>query len=365
MKLMMLLGLFFFSVSRAETLDTNQLAFNANYEELRSLLQTRERRQAAELGKNMITLAESIYDESSSQLADFYLLVNSLVANEIMFNRSLGDVGLARRSLLLNRQVYGEGSEQEIRGHASLLKIIFYGRIDDKQEEFKKARLSALSAVKEIQTKEVADLYVLLSSLGFSTKSARKRYADIGADMYSEVLGESSYEALQARVGATRFLPMSKQISEIKKLIPLFQSDERSLRMRAAMHQKLSVLYLRKGEDELSMEQNLLAYTDCKRLGENSDIDAASYMPILKENPAYPRKAQRKGIEGYVVLEYTVSKEGFVKNPTVVDSNAPGIFDKAALDAAQKYRYLPMIVSGVPIDVPGVKTRITFEMADN
>jgi len=35
------------------------------------------------------------------------------------------------------------------------------------------------------------------------------------------------------------------------------------------------------------------------------------------------------------------------------------------LEAAQKYRYLPMIVSGVPIDVPGVKTRITFEMADN
>ena len=57
---MMLLGLFFFSVSRAETLDTNQLAYNANYEELRSLLQTRELRQAAELGKNMITLAESI-----------------------------------------------------------------------------------------------------------------------------------------------------------------------------------------------------------------------------------------------------------------------------------------------------------------
>ena len=58
-------------------------------------------------------------------------------------------------------------------------------------------------------------------------------------------------------------------------------------------------------------------------------------------------------------------KEGFVKNPTVIDSNAPGIFDQPALDAALKYRYLPMIVSGVPVDVPGVKTRITFEMADN
>ena len=60
-----------------------------------------------------------------------------------------------------------------------------------------------------------------------------------------------------------------------------------------------------------------------------------------------------------------MSKEGFVKNPTVIDSSAPGIFDEAASDAALKYRYLPALVKGVPVDVPGVKTRITFEMADN
>ena len=349
----------------AETVDSDRLAFNAKYEELRSLLEKRERKQAVELGMNMIKLAESIYDESSPQLADFYSLVNALVANQIMFNRSLGDVGLARRSLSLNTQAYGEGSEQAIRGHAALLKIIFYGWIEDKQSAFKKARLSALSAVKNMETKEVADLYVLLSSLGFSTKSLRKKYADIGADMYSEVLGESSYEAFQARFAATRFLSISKQISEIKKLISLFQSDERSLRMRAAMHQKLSVLYLRKGKDDLSMEQNLLAYGDFKKIGENIDIDAASYMPVLKANPGYPLRAQRKGIGGYVVLEYTVSKEGFVKNPVVIDSSHPRIFHKAALEAALKYRYLPALLNGVPVDVPGVKTRITFEMADN
>ena len=365
MKFVMLLSAFFYSVALADSVDSDRLAFNAKYEELRSLLKEGERRLAAEQGINMIKLAESIYDESSPQLADFYLLVISLVANEIMFNRRLGDVGLARRSLSLNTQVYGEDSEQAIKGHAALLKIIFYGRIEDKQSAFKKARRSALSAAKDMETKEVADLYVLLSSLGFSKKSVRKKYADIGAEMHTAVLGESSFEALQARVGATRFLSFSKQISEIKKLIPLFQSDERSLRLRAAMHQKLSVLYLTDGEDQLSMEQNMLAYADFKKLGENTDIDAASYRPILKANPAYPRMAQRKGIEGYVILQYTVSKEGFVKNPTVIDSSAPGIFDEAALDAALKYRYLPMLLSGVPVDVPGVKTRITFEMANN
>ena len=64
-------------------------------------------------------------------------------------------------------------------------------------------------------------------------------------------------------------------------------------------------------------------------------------------------------------MQYTASKEGFVKNPTVIDSSPPGIFHKVALEAALKYRYLPALVNGVPVDVPGVKTRITFEMADN
>ena len=113
MKFVMLLSAFFYSVALAETEGSDRLAFNGKYEELRSLLEKRERKQAVELGVNMIKLAESIYDESSPQLADFYSLVNALVANEIMFdNGRSGDVGLARRSLSLNTQVYGEGSEQ-------------------------------------------------------------------------------------------------------------------------------------------------------------------------------------------------------------------------------------------------------------
>jgi len=88
------------------------------------------------------------------------------------------------------------------------------------------------------------------------------------------------------------------------------------------------------------------------------------YLPIVKVAPIYPRRAQTRGIEGYVVLEFTVTKTGAVKDPIVVEAKPPGIFDRAASNAALKFKYKPKVVNGEPIEVPGVRNRITFELAD-
>ena len=88
------------------------------------------------------------------------------------------------------------------------------------------------------------------------------------------------------------------------------------------------------------------------------------YLPIVKVAPIYPRRAQTRGIEGYVVLEFTVTKTGAVKDPIVVEAKPPGIFDRAASNAALKFKYKPKVVNGEPIEVPGVRNRLTFELAD-
>ena len=88
------------------------------------------------------------------------------------------------------------------------------------------------------------------------------------------------------------------------------------------------------------------------------------YLPIVKVAPVYPRRAQTRGIEGYVVLEFIVTKTGAVRNPFVVEAKPPGIFDRAAISAALKFKYKPKVVNGEPIDVAGVRNRITFELAD-
>ena len=88
------------------------------------------------------------------------------------------------------------------------------------------------------------------------------------------------------------------------------------------------------------------------------------YLPIVKVNPVYPRRAQTRGIEGYVLLEFIVTKLGTVQNPVVIEAKPPGIFDRAAMNAALKFKYKPKVVNGEPIDVAGVLHRITFELED-
>lgn len=88
------------------------------------------------------------------------------------------------------------------------------------------------------------------------------------------------------------------------------------------------------------------------------------YLPIVKVAPVYPRRAQTRGIEGYVLLEFVVTKTGAVANPVVIEASPPGIFDRAAINAALKFKYKPKVVNGEPIDVAGVRNRITFELAD-
>ena len=99
--------------------------------------------------------------------------------------------------------------------------------------------------------------------------------------------------------------------------------------------------------------------------GKRSGVFAdGSYVPIFKVPPIYPRRAQERGIEGCVMLEFVVTKLGSVRDPYVVWSQPKGMFDRAAVRSALKFKYKPMIRDGNPVDVTGVLNQITFVIED-
>jgi protein TonB len=98
-------------------------------------------------------------------------------------------------------------------------------------------------------------------------------------------------------------------------------------------------------------------------LGTGLSASDGEFLPIVKVAPQYPSRASSRGIEGYVLLEYTVTKQGTVLNPVVIEAEPSTIFNKAAIRSALRYKYKPRVVDGVPQDVPGVRTRITFQLA--
>jgi bla regulator protein BlaR1 len=90
----------------------------------------------------------------------------------------------------------------------------------------------------------------------------------------------------------------------------------------------------------------------------------SEYAPIDKIAPVYPVRAAARGLEGYVILKFTVAADGTTEDIEVVESSS-SLFDQTAIESAQHYRYKPRIVNGTPTAVPGVMTKIIFELEPN
>ena len=92
-------------------------------------------------------------------------------------------------------------------------------------------------------------------------------------------------------------------------------------------------------------------------------VSDGEYLPIVKVAPVYPSRALSRGLEGYVIVEFTVTRQGTVRDPFVVESTS-GLFERAATEAALKFKYKPRVIDGEPVEVPGVQNKITFEIQD-
>ncbi len=68
---------------------------------------------------------------------------------------------------------------------------------------------------------------------------------------------------------------------------------------------------------------------------------ASELVPVVRIPPPYPPAARRRRIEGYVVVEFTVTETGAVRDPKIVEARPPGVFDRAVLRAVRHWRFQP------------------------
>jgi len=82
---------------------------------------------------------------------------------------------------------------------------------------------------------------------------------------------------------------------------------------------------------------------------------------IRSVNPRYPTQAQRARIEGFVVLSFTVNAEGGTSKIKVIEAQPRHVFDRAAIDAVDRWKFKPATRNGEPVEST-VTNRINFTL---
>ncbi len=94
------------------------------------------------------------------------------------------------------------------------------------------------------------------------------------------------------------------------------------------------------------------------------------YLPIVKVAPEYPSNAASRGIEGFCMVEFTVTTAGTTRDVRAIESECitkdgrpTTVFNRASIRAAERFKYRPKVIDGEPVEVPGVRNRFVYELA--
>ncbi len=94
-------------------------------------------------------------------------------------------------------------------------------------------------------------------------------------------------------------------------------------------------------------------------------VGEGDYLPIVKVAPIYPARALQRGLEGFCVVEYTVTSLGTIRGPVVVESQCTSsLFHRASVQAALKFKYKPRVIDGNAVEVSGVQNKFTYEILE-
>ncbi|MGH8194665.1 MAG: energy transducer TonB [Woeseiaceae bacterium] len=109
---------------------------------------------------------------------------------------------------------------------------------------------------------------------------------------------------------------------------------------------------------------NLLPTVDVGGPGRPMPGSDRDVIPWVRVNPVYPPPAIRRGIEGWVKVQFSVTATGMVKDVMVVESEPNGVFDQGTLEAVRRWRYSPKVEAGVAVERVGLQTVIVFELPE-
>lgn len=90
-------------------------------------------------------------------------------------------------------------------------------------------------------------------------------------------------------------------------------------------------------------------------------IFSSNVTPIVRVLPKYPAHALRRGVEGWVKVEFIISTDGNVSNSRVIAAQPSDEFNDAALAAIRQWKFKGKVINGQPATQRTIQT-LSFKL---
>lgn len=335
-------------------------AFRTAYGKYQEYIENDELEKALPEARNAYELGKAVFGDDHQNIA-------SLAYN---YGLSLLDNGekqdakrLLKETLKRYEKLYGRNSYELVPVLMDLGKVnIRIFRQDRSAKYFNRALQLTEQQYGEVsveRARQLLDIGVIILNEDQNPKA--RRYLEPAYETYRQTLGDDDPETGYAAMQLARLEFASRKYHEAKgyllAALQTFEDPERpDTTLELSTHAYLVSVYEELGESE-NATRHCIAIGRMSPYDENQD-----YQPIFREEPNFPYTAKLSGKQGSVDLQFTVDREGIVRNPEVVDGSS--LFIGASLKAVKKWRYAPRFVDGKAVDTHGVKTRLTYTYAD-
>ena len=201
---------------------------------------------------------------------------------------------------------------------------------------------------------EYADVLLRLSMSNMLSLRESSRYANRALEIYVKEEGVESYStaATSFQIGKVKFAQENYK-SAITYLIGATKHPETA----TFAHGWLVRAYGLTNQDDM-------ASYHATQIGKSHEGESEDFVPIFIPRPDYPKHARKRGVEGYAVIELTISNEGRATDIILVNESPESYgFGEEALKAGARLLYAPRFTDGVAQEVPGVLYKYNFKMA--
>ncbi|WP_117232458.1 energy transducer TonB [Vibrio maerlii] len=193
----------------------------------------------------------------------------------------------------------------------------------------------------------LASAFALFSFMAWMVDTSHRRAPEPSEALsFNMVMAENEQEVQRRK----RSVPEQPKAPEVPEQMPTSQVDTQQTQLAPMAQPALGL--------NTAVEGLAISAPKFGDFGVNQQV-----LPLYRVEPRYPQRALKRGLEGYVIMKFTIDSTGKPVDIEVVESNPSRVFDREAKRALTKWKYQPKTEGGQAVPQYGQSVKLEFKLA--